>query len=296
MLQLRIEKVQLILERKITVCKVALELHVSRKTIHKRICRYKKRWEEGLYPRKPWPKHGPPVNRTPERIEDIVVKIAQEYRFKGPITIGDLLEDEYNIKLDPTTIFRILRRRHVRYNNYYKRFKRPKRLYVLWNPWQEVQLDVSFPLWYEEDIVVYDMIDDCSRIVKTRAYEWRWIASSIAFIKHVLNTTTLTIKAVRTDNWGEFGKAFNEFLGNLWIKHIRNSRWAPEENGKIERYHRTRKDEDICNRWSWISIDDANYKLKLWEYHYNYKRKHRWLGMNGLTPIQKYHLCSLIKM
>lgn len=296
MLQLRIEKMQLILKKKVSVCKVASELHVSRKTIHQRLCRYKKQWEQGLYPRKPWPKEWPPPNRTPKHIEDIVVGLAQEYRFKWPITIADMLYEYNNIKLDPTTIFRILRRRHIRYNDYYKRFKRPKKLYTLGTPWEELQLDVSFPLWYNEWVVVYDAIDDCTRLIKTRAYKERNMKNSIDFVKYILRTTTYTIKAIRTDNWWEFSTMFFDYLESLGIKHIKNHRWSPEENGKIERYHRTRKDEDIYNRRWGIGLDDANYRLKLWEYYYNTQRKHRWFWMNGLTPIQKYHLCSTLKV
>lgn len=296
MIQLRIDKLQKILQKEITVVEVASELLVSRKTVHKRIQRYKKRWEEWLYPKKPWPKHWSPRNKTPRDIEQIVIDLAKEFRFKWPITIWDILEDEYNIKLHPITIFRILKRNNVRYHDHYKRYKRPAKLYSLWIPWKEVQLDVSFPMWYDEWVIVYDAIDDCTRIVKTRAYENRNIVNSISFVRYLLSRVTFTVSAIRTDNGCEFGKKFSEFLESIWINHIKNSPYTPEENWKIERYHRTWKDEDINYWWHNMSIDDANYRLSLWEHYYNYKRKHRWLWMNGLTPIQKYRLCSVIKV
>lgn len=296
MIQLRIAKVQEIIKKEITVVQWARELNVTRKTVHQWLAKYKKRWEQWLYPKKPWPKHWPPSNRTPKRIEDMVINISKECRFKWPITIGDVLEEEHNIKIHPTTIFRILKRNHVRYHEEYVRFKRPSKLYSLWKPWQEMQLDTSFPLWYNEWVIVYDMIDDCSRTIKARAYGEKTVANSIAFIKYVLSSVNFTISAIRTDNGSEFSKKFSEYLEGLGIKHIKNATYTPEENGKIERYHRTRKDEDI-NYWKYgITLDEANYRLKLREYYYNYKRKHRWLGMNGLTPIQKYRLCSLVKV
>ena len=60
MIQLRSTKVQEIINKAITVTQVAKELAVSRKIIHKRLAKYKKRWEESLYPKKPWPKNGSP--------------------------------------------------------------------------------------------------------------------------------------------------------------------------------------------------------------------------------------------
>lgn len=296
MIQLRITKIQEIINKEITVVQVARELAVTRKTIHQWLARYKRLGESWLHPKKPWPKHWSPPNRTPKWIERLVIDISKEERFKWPITIWDRLEDEYKIKLHPTTIFRILKRNHVRYHDKYVRFKRPSKLYSLWKPWQEMQLDTSFPLWYWEEMIVYDMIDDCSRTIKARAYKEKTVANSIAFVEYVLSNITFTISAIRTDNWSEFSKWFSKYLENIGIKHIKNATYTPEENGKIERYHRTRKDEDI-NYWRYgMSLDEANYRLKLREYYYNYKRKHRWLGMNGLTPIQKYHLCSFIKV
>lgn len=296
MIQLRITKMEEIIKKKITVVQVAKELAVTRKTIHQWLARYKKRWEEWLYPKKSWPKWWSPPNRTPIWIERIVISIAKEQKFKWPITIGDRLEDEYEIRLHPATIYRILKRNHVRYNERYVRFKRPSKLYSLWVPWQEIQLDTSFPLWYGNGMIVYDMIDDCSRIVKAKAYSEKTVENSIKFVRYVLSTTSLTIKAIRTDNGPEFSRGFGEYLESIGIKHIKNTTYTPEENGKIERYHRTWKDEDINYRSYGMSLDEVNYRLKLWEYHYNHKRKHRWLGMYGLTPIQKYHLCSLIKV
>lgn len=124
-------------------------------------------------------------------------------------------------------------------------------------------------------MIVYDMIDDCSRTIKARAYQEKTVVNSIAFVQYVLSRITFTVRAIRTDNGSEFSRRFSEYLESIGIKHIKNATYTPEENGKIERYHRTRKDEDINYRSYGMSLDEANYRLKLWEYYYNYKRKHR---------------------
>jgi transposase-like protein len=48
--------------------------------------------------------------------------------------------------------------------------------------------------------VVYDAIDDCTRLITTRAYKERNMKNSIAFVKHILARTNFTIRAIRTDN------------------------------------------------------------------------------------------------
>jgi transposase InsO family protein len=119
------------------------------------------------------------------------------------------------------------------------------------------------------------MIDDCSRTIKARAYKEKTVVNSIAFVQYVLSRITFTVRAIRTDNGSEFSKKFSEYLESIGIKHIKNNTYTPEENGKIERYHRTRKDEDINYRSYGMTLDEANYRLKLREYYYNNKRKHR---------------------
>jgi len=49
-------------------------------------------------------------------------------------------------------------------------------------------------------MIVYDMIDDCSRTIKARAYKEKTVANSIAFVEYVLSNITFTISAIRTDN------------------------------------------------------------------------------------------------
>lgn len=72
MIQLRITTMEEIIKKEITVVQVAKELAVTKKTVHHWLARYKKRWEQWLYPKKPWPKNGSPPNRIPIRIERMV--------------------------------------------------------------------------------------------------------------------------------------------------------------------------------------------------------------------------------
>jgi transposase InsO family protein len=92
---------------------------------------------------------------------------------------------------------------------------------------------------------------------------------------------------VRTDQWREFWAWFTKKLEELWIKHHKNDPYHPEQNWKIERYHRTLRDEEEYRRGYLAEVEEINYHLRQWMKHYNTKRKHTWLWMNGLTPAQK---------
>ena len=81
------------------------------------------------------------------------------------------------------------------------------------------------------------------------------------------------------------------------IAYRNNTPYCPEENGKIERFHRTLNDKLI----SWVltprdSLEQIQYQLSLFLQYYNHIKKHRGLGMHGLTPIQKLNQCASVNL
>ena len=113
----------------------------------KSFSRLKKRYLEGgvatLTPRPPGPKNGFLAgNRTPGWIEKIVCELAYKHTQTGPTELSEMLFDHYAIKLNQSTVFRILRRNHIRYYREYTKPKRAKpQLYCLETPGEEIQLD-----------------------------------------------------------------------------------------------------------------------------------------------------------
>ena len=72
------------------------------------------------------------------------------------------------------------------------------------------------------------------------------------------------------------------------IQYRNNTPYCPEENGKIERFHRTLNEKAL--RWGFYpkdSLDTMQYKLNLFLHYYNYQKKHRGLGMDGSTPMER---------
>jgi transposase InsO family protein len=79
-----------------------------------------------------------------------------------------------------------------------------------------------------------------------------------------------------------------ELLKKHNIVHRKNTPDCPEENGKIERFHKTLNQKALQYGFSPNeSLDSMQYKLNLFMHYYNFTKKHRGLGMNGLTPIEK---------
>lgn len=295
MLLMRIRLIEDIISWKRKVKEVAEILWLSRQKVSKWKARYISMWAEWLIPKKPWPKKWTAWNKLDEETEDLVVKIWKEHKFEWPVKLSMRLEDEYWVYVEQTTVWRVLKRRRIRYHREYKRQKKKPKLYTLDTPWREIQLDTSFPFWYQRKFVIYSAIDDCTRIVRSKVYDAANLENSIDFVNWLREKSLIQIKAFRTDQWREFAKTFTEYLWELWIEHKMNAPYHPQHNWKVERLHRTMNIEEVQYRPYLIEINEANYYLRHREKQYNENRRHTWLWMWWKTPIQKLKEVSRVK-
>lgn len=261
-------------------------------TMHpKALSRLKKHYLEFgdsvLTGRKPGPKHGTADNKTPEYIEQLVERIAEAELNLGPVPLADKLRDDHGIVLHPSTVWRILKRRAVRYTTEYKRWKKEPQLYCLEEPGYELQMDACYPYGRSRKIVSFDAIDDCSRWVLGLAYPGEETAlRACEFVDELVKRMPFRIQRIRVDN--RYGKVLKAYCKTLGIEVVTNDPYSPEQNGKIERFHKTLKRNFY---WKMCRFDEdiesINYKYSLWLANYNYDRRHSGFGMNRKTPAQK---------
>ena len=298
-MSLQIEKLEKTLHKQQSVSSVARELNVSRQTVHTWLNRYKRFGSEGLLRKKR--KRGYRAhNRTPEEVEQVVIQLAQKYWNDGVHTLADYLQYEHNLTLNPSTIYRILKRNEVRYTTDYphtqKRWK--KQLYAHEIPGKEVQVDTTYPFGYKQGQVIYTAIDDATRWVFLYRYDTANQENTLDFLEKLRIHAPFPIQKIRTDQGSEFrGLQVKAYLAQHRIEHRLNTPYCPEENGKIERFHRTLNEK--CLRFGFnprMSHDVFQYKLELFLHYYNFKRKHRGLGMNGRTPFEKLRELSTVNL
>jgi transposase InsO family protein len=287
MIDLKWSLLQDIIDKKRKIKEVAEILKLSRQSISIYLKKYKEDWINWIIPKKPWPKWWETHNKTKYRLEKEIVRLAKENPFEWPIWISDEIHDIYDIKIDQSTVYRILKRTNTRYYYWYYWSRKKRKLYVKDIPWRELQLDVSFPYWYQRKLAVYTAIDDASRYVVSKIYTNHTEYSTLDFVKEVISKSKYRVRAFRTDQWREFSRKITNYLYNLWIDHNKNPPYTPQHNWKVERYHRTMK-EKCCVYWKFkSSIEELNYDLKLWTYYYNWTKRHYWLWMNWLSPEKR---------
>jgi len=287
---LKEKKLKEIIRKEKKVVEIARELNVSRKTVHQWLNRYKRYGIEGLA-RKERKKKTKAHNRTSFELEQLVIQLAQKYWNDGVETLSDHLQYENNIELNPSTIYRILKRNDVRYTDPYPhtRKKWKKKLYAHTVPGHELQMDTKYPFGYKQGQVIYTIIDDSSRWAYAYRYSTANQANTLDFLERVRAKAPFPIRKIRMDQGSEFrGLRVRNYLEEHSIIQRLNAPYCPEENGKIERFHRTLNEK--CLRFGFgpqLSHDEFQYKLNLFLYYYNHRKRHRGLGMDGMTPVEK---------
>lgn len=290
---------QSISKKEMTVTAGAKRLGVSRQTLHTKLNRYKRYGIEGLLQKK-GKKRGSAHNRTQKNIEKIIVTMAEQWYMEGVESLSDRLEREHRITLHPTTIWRILKRNNIRYTDTWKRTtKRWKiKLYAHDTPGQELQMDTCSPHGYKQGKTIYTIIDDASRFAFAYIYKRRANAEdTLDFLRRFMDIAPFPIQQIRTDQGKEFiANNVRAFFKELKITHRMNTPYCPEENGKIERFHRTLKEKCVRPFLSpSLPLETMQYHLSLFINHYNRVKRHRGLGMHGMTPVQKLLYCGSVK-
>lgn len=262
-------------------------LHMHPKSFSRLKKQYLERGEAALTPRPPGPKNGFVAgNRTPIWIEDMVCNLAVKNIQAGPVELSEKLFDQYHITVHQSTVFRILRRRRIRYVlGYIKPNREKPQLYCLETPGEELQLDACYPFGRGRQLCCFDAIDDCSRYVLGKMYTRETAENAIDFIKYLIARVPFRIKRIRIDNRSK--NLITDFCQSIGIEVIVNHAHTPEQNGKIERFHRTIKHRFFSGCGYYDDINLINYRLQLWLAFYNERRRHGGYGMNRLTPIQK---------
>jgi transposase InsO family protein len=286
-------KLLAIINKTASVTAVSAELNVTRQTIYTWKARYERFGIDGLMPPRK-KRTDTPHNKTSREIEQLVVNTARTYWRDGVEALSDHIQRLYNLTINPTTVYRILKREGVRYSEHQPRTtKRWKiKLYSHQTPGLELQMDTKYPFGYKQGRVIYTIIDDATRWVYAWTYTTANQENTLDFIKRVQIHAPFHILKIRTDQGREFrATSVRAYLEAQGIEHRLNTPYCPEENGKIERFHRTLNEKCVPGLYPEDSLDTLQYKLTLFLHYYNHQKRHRGLGMSGMTPMEKIQSC-----
>ncbi len=284
-----------------TVTDVAKRNGVTRQTVHTWLRRYASSGVAGLVDKTSKPESCP-HQMTPV-VEARIVEMRRTHPGWGPRTIRTHLAREDITPLPGrSSIYRALVRHRLldptprkRARSDYKRWERSKTM-ELW------QMDIvgRFYLTDGTEVKVVTGVDDhsrycvCARIVARATAKPVCDALLFALKQHGAPNEILTDNGkVFTARFGQGPGPvlFDRICHNNGIKHRLTAPYSPTTTGKVERFHRTYRDEFLVDHdRTHATIEEAQMALDAWVEKYNTERPHQSLG--DRPPAERFALAA----
>jgi len=268
---------------------------VARQTVHEWVRRYEVAGMAGLMDLPSRPHRSP--GRTSPEVEAAICELRRRRPRWGPRSIRHALGDR-GLATSASSVYRVLVRhafiepgKHRRRPGDYKRWERSRPM-ELW------QMDVVGGVFLESgtELKVVTCVDDHSRYNVAVGIVERASAAAVcrvfvdALRRHGVPEEILTDNGkVFTNRHGKFPmleSTFDRICRENGIVHKLTRVRSPTTTGKIERFHRTLK-EELLNDRRFANIDEAQEAIDAWASTYNNERPHQSLGM--LTPLARFH-------
>lgn len=257
------------------------EFGISRKTGYKWVERNSQSCE--LSDRSHAPLH--PPGKTSAEIENAILRVRAANPEWGAKTILKVLENDGYTELPCIrTANNILQRNgcisetESQKRKEFLRFQR-EHCNELW----QIDFKGDFPLLDGTRCFPLDIIDDCSRYC-LGIYPKSNTLGVMQSMERVFKEYGLP-DAILSDNGGQFAgfkggyTQFERWLMDLDILPIHGRPLHPQTQGKIERFHRTMKNE-LLKRNTFFDLADADKHFKEWRVKYNEVRPHEAIDMH----------------
>ena len=230
------------------VTAASIRFRVNRKVIYDWKKKYDGTWQS-LKPRSHRPHHHP-CEHTQE--EYALIRKYYVYYKDDKIRLWDRLQEKGYTRCYKSML-RVLKRMNLETVPAKRKEYRPKPYERAEYPGQKVQIDVKYvPISCAANGIryyQYTAVDECTRWCFREMYEEHSTASSLDFLKKLIQNCPFPIREVQTDNGSEWTKAlltndptkitcFEIHLKECGIRYHRIRVATPRHNGKVERQHR----------------------------------------------------------
>jgi transposase InsO family protein len=284
------------LYEKASISQISRETGISRDTLHRWKKNYAARGALGLLPQSRKPKNS--NQKTNNYTVGLIKKIRKETPRFGARKIQIRLEKKYGIKMSWQGVHKVLGRerlipelRRVPKKDKWQR-KRAS------HPGELVQLDIKYACKIQGKwLYQYTATDVATKTRQIEIYEGFGNYETLEFAAEMIRKFRFKIQAIQTDNASCFTNIYaqsdhkqKKHPFDLWceenkIRHLLIDKGKPAQNGCVERSHRT-DNEEFYQLHEFRDINILRKKVSKYLKWYNTKREH--LGINGLTPQQKY--------
>lgn len=188
-----------------------------------------------------------------------------------------------SVPCSPKTIYNWWKRRNLIVMRHRRKRAKSKLFNKASVPGELIQIDTKF---LPKKKYQYTAIDVVSKWRYLKVYSKLTQENTIDFVKTLLieaKKKGITIKLIQSDNGHEFQSEFEAFLISIGIKLQHTWIHTPDQNGVVERSHRTDEEEFYQEtEIDYSNLEEINNKAKIWLEYYNTKRLH--FSLNFQTP------------
>lgn len=212
-----------------------------------------------------------------------IVQFFQEYPLEGYRRLCFVMLDRDIVAVSPASVYRVLKAEGLLANRWQKPSRKGSGFVQPLAPHDHWHIDFSYVNVGGTFYYLCSILDGCSRfIVHWEIREAMKEADAELVLQRAREKYPQARPQIISDNGPQFvAKDFKEFL-RLWqTTHVLTSPHYPQSNGKLERYHRTLKEQAIRPKTP-LSLEDARRVVGEFVEHYNTVRLHSALGY--VTP------------
>lgn len=274
-------------QRGMPLTTLSAEFDVSREVLGRWWARYRVDDLAGLTPRSRRPHESPA--RVTGRVEHRIVRLRGQRLSAVRIA--------HELGIGHSTVQRVLERHG---QNQLPRPPRPTpRRYEKQRPGELVHIDLKYlpALRNARNDFEFAAVDDFSREAVVAIGTEATSLAAATFLEHVAATLPYPIEAVLTDNafaftmrharFADRQTRFQQVCTALGIRHYLLRPYAPQSNGKVERFFRTINDECL-HIHPLFTFAARSRAVERFVWYYNHERPH--LSLGGMTPVDRRKL------
>jgi putative transposase len=215
-----------------------------------------------------------------------IIAFAREYPLEGYRRLTFMMLDRDIVAVSPSTTYRVLKEAGLLQPWNSKPTRKGTGFVQPLEPHEHWHVDFSYLNIAGTFYYLCSVLDGCSRAILS--WDIR-TAMKEADAEIVLQKAHETYPGFRpriiTDNGSQFvAKDFKAFIRHFQTSHVLCSPHYPQSNGKIERFHRTLKEQAIRPKTP-LSLEDAKRIAGTFIDHYNQVRLHSALGY--VAPVHR---------
>jgi transposase InsO family protein len=215
--------------------------------------------------------------------KEAIVKFFHEYPLEGYRRLCFMMLDRDIVAVSPASVYRVLKAEGLLANRWSKPSRKGSGFVQPLAPHDHWHIDFSYVNVGGTFYYLCSILDGCSRsIVHWEIREAMKEADAELVLQRAREKFPQARPRIISDNGPQFvAKDFKEFLRQWQTTHVLTSPHYPQSNGKLERYHRTLKEQAIRPKTP-LTLEDARRVVGEFVEHYNTVRLHSALGY--VTP------------